>query len=422
MSGYNVDFLETPVPLPTFSMRLAGQVLRKEGLRDGVYRDYIHYSVAMHSKYRAPVFAALNINQKKLREVKRGGWNIDPLIGFENQLDNAYYYKNRWDRGHIARRASAAHGDSVRKAKQASDSTMFYTNACLQFDSFNQDEWLDLEDWVLNLMDDKDDRISVFSGPIWGEDPLYVVPENRAPAEVPAAFFKVVCFTNKRGEFEVRAFNVPQDQRAMADWQGRNRVNRQTYQTTIAEIEHLTGIEFPDVVAENNPLLYHESPENLAKKVDLNIEVFPENIPVDRPEDMTAEEERRLIIADDKIDVFIVGALPNPKGRDQGKEWVSLINLEQKSVDLTGWELSDNQSTVKLTGKLLPGMSKKLQGNDLGALKLSNKKDILTLKDAEGRRIDRVRWIEGQAQEGRALYFPGRSQIAANDTTHPQDT
>lgn len=154
MAGYDNNFLNVEVPLPGFAMHLEGYVFQDDRLRQGVYRDYLNYSIAMNRERRTPILAALNINQTRLHAVKRGGWNVDLLIGAENQLDNDYYYKNRWDRGHLARRASAAHGETAREAKRASDSTMFYTNACLQFDSFNQDEWLDLEDWVKDLSED----------------------------------------------------------------------------------------------------------------------------------------------------------------------------------------------------------------------------------------------------------------------------
>lgn len=409
MPGYDENFLKTPVPLPGFALRLDGKVLRRDSLRDEIFADYINYTIVMHAEHRSPIYAALNINQSQFKSVKRGGWNIDTRVGGKNQLDNDYYYRNRWDRGHIARRSSAAWGEDTRAAKAASDATMFYTNACLQFDSFNQDEWLDLEDWVKHLQDDTDDRISVFSGPIYGEESLFVVPRGGGDAaEVPAAFFKIVCFTNRKGEFEVRAFNVPQDQKAMADWQGKNRVDRQSYQTTVAEIEHLTGLAFPDIVAERNPLLFHDTAANREKSDALKIDVLPENIPVDRPADMKAAEDVRTVIADDQVDVFIAGALPNPTGRDRGKEWVSIINLEEKAVDLGGWELSDNAASVTLSGRLQPGVAIRIQGAAMGRLALSNKADILTLSDAEGRRIDRVRWFEGEARPGHALFFPSR--------------
>ncbi|MEO1776120.1 MAG: DNA/RNA non-specific endonuclease [Pseudomonadota bacterium] len=408
MPGYDENFLKTPIPLPGFSLRLEGHVFRHDDLRDGVYRDYINYSLAMHKTYRSPIFAALNIDQAGLRNVSRSGWNVDTLIGNDFQLNNDYYRHNRWDRGHIARRASAAHGDDNREAKAASDSTMFYTNACLQFDSFNQDEWLDLENWVKDLQDDNDNKITVFSGPIYGEESLFVVPEHRSPAEVPAAFFKVVCFTNKQGDFEVRAFNVPQDEASMADWQGRNRVDRQTYQTTVAEIEHLTGLVFPEVIGQRNPLLYHDTASNRETGEALNVREFPENIPVDQPGDLVAAETPRPTILDEVEDVFIVGMLPNPKGADRGREWVSILNLKPEAVDLADWELTDNAGKARLSGKLQPGQAKRLQGGDLGTIKLSNRSDIVTLWDGEGRRIDRVRYSDGQVQAGRALFFGGR--------------
>ena len=48
MPGYDPNFLAVPVPLPDFSPALAGDVLRKPDLRDGVYADYVNYTVAMH--------------------------------------------------------------------------------------------------------------------------------------------------------------------------------------------------------------------------------------------------------------------------------------------------------------------------------------------------------------------------------------
>jgi len=420
VTGYDEDFLQTRIPLPRFALRLDGHVVRDEGLRDGVYRDYLNYSLAMHRSYRSPIFAALNIDQNTLKSVKRSGWNVDTLYGNDRQLNDDYYRHNRWDRGHIARRASAAHGTN-REAKAASDSTMFFTNACLQFDSFNQDEWLDLENWVKDLQDDEDGRITVFSGPIYGEEPLFVVPDHRSPAEVPAAFFKIVCFTNRQGKFDVRAFNVPQDEASMADWQGRNRVDRQTYQTTVAEIEHLTGIEFPEVVGQINPLLFHDTPENRARGAPLNIREFPENIPVDKPGDLIAENDRRPTIVDEREDVFIVGVLPDPEGDDRGAEWVTIVNLKPVPVVLDGWQLHDNAGTTTLQGTLEPGMSIRLQGDALGTLKLSNKADILTLWDDQGRRIDRVRYSEGQVLEGRALFFGGRFRQSDAQGSREQD-
>ncbi|MCR9255368.1 MAG: DNA/RNA non-specific endonuclease [Alphaproteobacteria bacterium] len=415
MPGYDPNFLKTTVSIPTFSFRLQGRVLQDPDLRDGVYRDYIHYSLAMHDHHRSPIFTALNIDQAQLKSVGRSKWEIDNIVGFENQLDNAYYYRNRWDRGHLARRASAAWGPTNRAAKQASDATMFFTNACLQFDAYNQDEWLDLENWVKNLKEDAYDRISVFSGPIYGDDPLTVTPEDREPAEVPAAFFKVVCFDQKIDneiKLAVRAFIVPQDQKAMEDWKGSNRINHQTYQTTVAEIEDLTGIEFPEIVAETNPLLFNE---NADARANLNVTTFPENRPVNRSGDITDPGNVRTTIADEDVDVFIAAAMPNPAGADRGNEWVALINLEPGDIDLTGWTLIDNaDKPVELSGTLAPGETMVLKGDSLKPIQLGNQGDILTLFDRNGRRIDRVRYVKEQVKENKVVLFPRRPPAVDN--------
>ncbi|MEM8792977.1 MAG: DNA/RNA non-specific endonuclease [Pseudomonadota bacterium] len=415
--GYRRDFLGAVIDLPRFSMRLESKVLPLGVSRDLQYRHYINYSLAMHREHRAPIFAALNIDKAEGRRfaVRRSGWNIDDLVGEENQLDNAYYRKNRWDRGHMARRAAAAHGDSARAAKAASDSTMFYTNACLQLDSFNQDEWLGLEDWVLDLDLTRDDKVSVFSGPIYGEDPLWVRPQDRDPAQVPAAFFKIVCFMNKADALEVRAFNVPQDEKAMADWRGRRMVNLQTYQTTVAEIEHLTGLIFDEDVAEKNPLFYYDTAASEAERKRLGIDKvdLPENIPVDRPADLVRAGQERTIIDDDDCDVFIVGALPDPSGSDKGREWVSLLNLEPKAVKIDGWILTDNSIfETQLSGTIQPGQAKRIQGEALGKLRIGNRGDILTLyKDKEKRhRIDRVHYTADEVKAGKAILFPRRER------------
>ena len=111
MPGYDPNFLAEPVPLPEFSPSIAGDVLHRSDLRDSVYADYVNYTVAMHRPFRTLLFAALNVNQKRYRKTDRAKrWRIDSRIGEENQLDNAYYRRNPWDRGHLARRETAGWG------------------------------------------------------------------------------------------------------------------------------------------------------------------------------------------------------------------------------------------------------------------------------------------------------------------------
>ncbi|NEP07295.1 MAG: endonuclease, partial [Okeania sp. SIO4D6] len=208
MVGYNPEFLGTdfPLPMPSFSPSLVGNVLRKPELRDDIYVDYINFTVIMNRVRRSPLVTALNIDQNLLKKVERKSrWDIDTRVGCEYQLDNDYYANNCWDRGHLARRASAAWGHSTQEARRASDATFFFTNAALQHENFNPDEWLALEDWVKDLTLDQNGLITEFTGPIYGDFGRTITPSGRKPAVVPSGFFKIVCFINgQTQELDVR--------------------------------------------------------------------------------------------------------------------------------------------------------------------------------------------------------------------------
>jgi DNA/RNA endonuclease G (NUC1) len=125
MAGYNPRFLrEIHLPLPEFTTATSGQIAETTELREGIYADYINYTVVTNAKFRAPLYVALNVDQNKLKDTKRTDkWNLDWRIGGEFQLNNEYYRDNPWDRGHMARRANAAWGETQRDAQRASDQT-----------------------------------------------------------------------------------------------------------------------------------------------------------------------------------------------------------------------------------------------------------------------------------------------------------
>ena len=343
MTGYDLDFLDgVSLPLPTFSPRLDGFVLRQPELESGIYANYVNYTVVTNRSTRAPIIVALNIDQNLLKETSRtDNWRIDSRIGAPFQLTNEYYRDNPWDRGHLARRASAAWGSDQRQAQKAADETFYYSNASLQHQNFNRDEWLALEDWVLELKLDKDGKLTSFSGPIYGDFSRTITPEGREPAMVPSAFFKIVCFMNRgTNRLDVRAFLMIQDRDALADLSGRRMFDFQNYQVTVSEIEELTGLEFADEVYQRNPLLFRENPAEASR---LNISHFPERIEVDASEEIVDAGHRRDFFADDAVDVFIAAALVNPKGSERDYEWISVINLSGEDVALDGWTLSDTK-------------------------------------------------------------------------------
>ena len=408
MTGYDPDFLPKHVPLPSFSPSVAGDVLQRGQLRDEVYADYANYTIAMHKPYRTLLFAALNVDQKEYRTTERSNrWRIDSRIGGENQLDNAYYRNNPWDRGHLARRATAAWGKTRKIAQRAADETFYFSNASLQHANFNQDEWLALENWVADLELDKGDRFSVFSGPVFGDFMRAIRPNGREPGYVPSAFFKVVFFMNKSDELDVRAFLVPQDTQALRDKRGRRTFNHQIYQVSVAEIEALTGLDFPEVLPERNPLYY--MPGDEAR--DRNVHEFPERREVNGPDDIVRDNDkpREIRFADDEVDVFIAAAMINPAGSESEGEWVSIINLESKPASIDGWTLSDDRRrTKKLKGTLGPGEAVRIQ--PLRPVMLANDRaGFIQLVDDKKQQIDRVPYTEEQAaREGQPIVFAYR--------------
>lgn len=379
MTGYDPKFItsDVEIPLPAFNESL--DVLKlKEG---GNWRDYIHYSVAMNKQRRQPICVAFNINQKLIKSAERGPWKEDNIVGADFQLNNDYYKNNVWDRGHMARRSSAAWGETKNDAQAASDDTMYYTNACLQHANLNQDEWLDVENWVKTLQTDVNDKISVFSGPIYGppDDPTKKVlqPSGREPAEIPAGFYKIVTYVAKDGGVATNAFIYPQDSATLKDKEGKYMRSFTYYQVTTTDIQEKTGIVFPDILKTSNKKLGSTPP-----------------VMID-PEDPNLSPEPPIVT--DPTQIIIAAALVNPDGDDRAGEWVSIANYSSSEVSLEGWKLDDGtRKPLILSGKLLTGETIRLKSEDLrsegGSIILRNTGGSLTLKDPNGTLVDRVTW------------------------------
>src|SRR5712671_448095 len=387
MTEYDSRFLGIELPLPKFSPARVGDILQLGSLAAGGLATYPNYAVTTDKKHRAPAFAVLHIDQKKFQKTTRSdNWQIDTRVGAEWQLDNSYYANNPWDKGHMADRESAGWGSSLREAQVAADETFFYSNACLQHMNLNQDEWLALEQWIMELKLVKNGRVTVFTGPVFGDTPRIVTPTGRPSAIVPVGFFKVICFINKTtSQLDVRAFVVYQDTDALKDLQGRKTFNFANYQSTITEIERLTGLLFPNEVYERNPLLFHENADAGAR---LNIRSFPERIDINQPSDIVHHDTRRIVVADDNVEVYIAAALVRPIDGPKD-EWVALANYENTLMDVKEWTLTDKAGHVlKLTGVIEPGGSMVLRGAQLRPVTLPDNGGVITLFNAAGERID----------------------------------
>jgi endonuclease G len=251
---YNPKFLgdDFVVPVPTLS-----HALRAAAFADGAMLDYMHYSLIMHATRRVAIVAAHNVDASRSVRVKGGlTWRLDERAG-EHQLGPETYHANQLDKGHLVRREDVLWG-SVSEAKLANRATYFYTNAAPQHQNFNQDEWVALEDWVLDKATDFSYRLCIFTGPVLRDnDPVLtdLPPELRTaipatgPAQIPAAFWKVIVLRDSEAggeDLSVVAFAMRQSG-MWNDKEGRRLLNLKVHQVTLETIEGWTGLDFGDL-------------------------------------------------------------------------------------------------------------------------------------------------------------------------------
>ena len=225
------DGFQVPLPVPACGGRL---------YQSGRVFDYIHFSLVMHQDRRMALFTAHNVDIARLRQASGTNWDLDMRIERSAQTGPEAYLNNPWDRGHLVRRAAVVWGTEG-EAKDASDSTFHYTNASLQHEKFNQDEWLALEDWVLQAAGGISSRLCVFTGPIYTRQDVFF-QEFR----IPSAFWKVVVLRDPADagqDLAALGFLMKQNE-MWDDWNGATLLNLRLYQVGIPEIGAYAGLDF----------------------------------------------------------------------------------------------------------------------------------------------------------------------------------
>ena len=257
--GFDTNFLGNDfiVELP----RLIGKA-KQEALNNGEVFDFTHFSLVMNKKRKFATYTAHNIDQKRLQYIKRGRnrWWFDRRIGIENQVGSPVYSNNSWDRGHLVRRKAICWG-SFQEAKQANNDSFCYANAAPQHENFNQDEWLELEDWILNHNQDATNKLSVLTGPIFTES-----DRDYRGYKIPAAYWKIIFYVGHKLLLESRGFIMKQDE----FWHRKNGadfINLQSYQVTLSEISKLTGLEFESHIYKTNPLYYFSNETTVSRRI-----------------------------------------------------------------------------------------------------------------------------------------------------------
>ena len=240
--GYLADFLGNGrrVRLPVLSNAQEEDAVEVPGRVDFVL-PYQHFSVVMCKSRRLCYFTAVNIDGNQSVNLRRtGNWFLDPRIPADAQSGNELYAGNNFDRGHMVRRLDPVWG-SAAIAKVANNDTFSFTNSCPQIASLNQGIWNDLEDYVLNNADERNLKVSVFTGPVFrDDDPIY------RNTRIPRDFWKVVVMVRTDGKLSATAYMLSQRQ-LLGDLEeapefvfGRYR----TYQVKVAHVESLTELSF----------------------------------------------------------------------------------------------------------------------------------------------------------------------------------
>lgn len=228
-AGYDPTFLGTVLPLP-------------RPVQETRELTYPRFTVLIDPARQLAAVTAVNIDGASLKDMPRTGeWRLDPRIPEDEQAGHEVYSRNDLDRGHLVRRRDPGWGD-LDEAREATEATFFYTNAAPQAAGFNQSKelWLGLEDHVLEYAENTDQRLSVFTAPVLGDDD----PTYRGIG-IPLRYWKVAAWQGPEG---LRAAGFLLDQSELVDVrQGLVAVPPlgayRTFQVPIADIAEEAGVD-----------------------------------------------------------------------------------------------------------------------------------------------------------------------------------
>lgn len=261
------------VPLPEPNEELREQLYTRD---DGSHvLHYTHFSVAMHRERGTAIYSACNIDGKhRVMGIKRAKkWLFDDRAGGIELGPEAY--SEAWNRGHLTRREDVIWGEPD-EARAANKSTFFYTNAAPQHGNFNQDEWLGLEDWVLEWADRDQYRLCVITGPVLkrndrrlseGDPALRRVIRDEEDILVPAAYWKIMALRDvDTGQLAVAAFAMRQTD-MWDDKDGRTMLRLTVHQVTVEAIEEWTDLSF-GALRDADALQIQEAAERFARSAE----------------------------------------------------------------------------------------------------------------------------------------------------------
>ena len=250
--GYDPQFLGaagvSAVPLPALAAELV-PLAAINSLATGEPRyvlPYHHFSVVLNKQRGLAFYTAVNIDGASGVRLRRepDRWSFDPRVPQDQQTGEQVYRNNLLDRGHLVRRLDPAWGPSAAAAKLANDDTFHFTNCTPQHHDFNagQTLWAGLEDCILDNADNRNFRVSVFTGPVLAAD-----DDRYRGVQLPRQFWKVVAMVKQGGALSATAYLLSQEQLIKGleiSPEAFSYGAYRTYQVPVRHIEDLTGLSF----------------------------------------------------------------------------------------------------------------------------------------------------------------------------------
>lgn len=211
-NGYDAKFLGQKVKLPTKSSQNKDRIAinKTPGKNGRNYLDYTHFSVMFNKDKKLPFFSAVNIEGKSnelagLHEERTSDlWFQDDRVLKDKdyfQFGKNDYVGSGFQKGHMTRFYDPAWGESSEIKKIAMGDTFYYTNCCPQIGKYNAGVWNDLEDYYMARAIFQDNKVSVFTGPIF-RGAIQV-----GKLLVPLHFWKIIVYKIKN-KLEAMAFLI----------------------------------------------------------------------------------------------------------------------------------------------------------------------------------------------------------------------
>jgi endonuclease G len=259
--GYDPDFLSTPIPFEKIYERAKRDGLTAP-LKNGTGEEltYHRFSVVVHKQRKFALLTAVNIHGALLEHPGKRptAWRRDERMEPDYQPAGDFYEKDRgtdkiqFSRGHLVRRFDPSWGETC---KLGDEDTFHYTNAAPQFQRYNDIDWGNLEDYVLDRAQTTEKRMTVFQGPIFrDDDPLYGKDRDGGPWKIPLSFWKIAVLEKVEGQIAAAAFMIGQTQYVGALYEAKvfsglrpyrlDDLRSRKIQTTIQTIEDETGLDF----------------------------------------------------------------------------------------------------------------------------------------------------------------------------------